>query len=227
MDNVLIIAPHPDDAELGVGGTIVKHKERGDHVSVMILCSEKFQNCDHEPDAEKQGAWSLGEAALARKVLGYDELFFAGLEDETLDRCILDILHKAEPIYNKIKPDIVYVTHHGDNNQDHRAAFEAAQVLCRPISRHTPRQFLTYETPSGTDQTPNLAHTIFLPNHYSVLDWEQVEKKINAVECYKSELRHMPHARCADGICSYANFRGIQCGSDFAEAFCMIREVCK
>jgi len=225
MDRVLVIAPHPDDAELGMGGTIVKHKQQNDYVAVATLCTENFRNCPGEPTDQQQGVHSVNEAINAQKVLDYDDLLLCGLNDQTLDGPIINILDVLEPIYNKVKPSIVYVTHYGDNNQDHRAAFEATQVLCRPGGKYPPKKFLTYETPSSTEQAPKLQHTVFLPNYYITLTAEDLEKKIQAFECYKSEIRPLPNPRNADGLCNYAIVRGMECNADFAEAFQLIRYI--
>lgn len=224
---VLVIAPHPDDAELGVGGTIHIHKTRGDHVTVMVLCTQDFKNLSDEPNKFKQGDHSLLEAHKARDVLGYDSLVTCNLADETLDHQIIDILREIEPVYYSYKPDYVYCTHYGDNNQDHRAAFEAAQVICRPHSPHSPEFFFTYETPSSSEQSPRLQHTAFLPNYYNILSTDNLQKKISAFKCYVSEVRESPHPRSIYGIESYARFRGLECNSEYAEAFQLIRRLHK
>ena len=218
--HVLVISPHPDDAELGCGGTISKHINAGDTVTVMVLCTENFVNIPGEEQSTSQSkSKCMVDLHKAKNVLEYDSLICYDLDDETLDKCVLHILKKIEPDYYKLKPDIVYCTHYGDNNQDHRATFNAAQVMCRGQSLHRPDQFLCYETPSSTEQSPNIPGNEFLPNYYNILTNTELNVKIDAFNCYKSEIREKPHSRSAYGIDLFARYRGSQCGFEFAEAF--------
>ena len=227
MCKVVVIAPHPDDAELGIGGTIAKHVERGDTVDVIVLCTTNFRNLADEDITQQQNEKSLKDAELARQVLEYNNVHFCGLSDETLDNQISKILDVIEPIINKITPDILYVTHFGDNNQDHRAAYEAAQIVARPGSKDNIRELICYETPSGTDQTPASRVDIFVPNLYNELTSDHLHKKIQAFEKYESEDRDYPHPRSAHGISTYAKYRGMQAGVEFAEALCVMRKIVK
>lgn len=223
MNNVVVIAPHPDDAELGVGGTILKHIEFGDKVDVILLCTNDFRNLPDEDISRQQNDHSLNDALRAKSILGYNELHFCGLSDETLDNQVSNILDVVEPITNIICPDILYVTHFADNNQDHRAAYQAAQVIARPSAPHPVKAFICYETPSGTDQTPQSSSSVFCPNLYNSLSKKQLDNKIKAFKEYKSEVREAPHPRSEYGILNYAKFRGMQAGVEYAEALCVMR----
>lgn len=225
MARVVVIAPHPDDAELGVGGTILKHVQSGDIVEVIILCTKNFRNIPGEDIKQLQGVASIENAKTARSILGYNKLHLCELSDETLDKQISLILDAIEPIVNVIQPDIMYVTHFGDNNQDHRAAYQAAQILARPSIENPISKLICYETPSGTDQTPHSRADIFTPNLYNTLTLDQINIKIKAFECYESEVREPPHPRNSHGILTYAKYRGIQCGSEYAEALCVMRDI--
>ena len=80
------------------------------------------------------------------------------------------------------------------------------------------------ETPSSTDQTPNLTGFIFQPNLYiSVKNvWE---KKIKALENYNSELGSNPHPRSIKKIEALALKRGAESGLEMAEAFYIIKKI--
>ena len=223
---VLVISPHPDDAELGCGGTIAKHAANGDHVTVMVLCTNSFANLP----GEKTGTCQTTEKSMvslhrSMEVLSFDRLICYDLEDETLDKCILTILQKIEPDYYDLKPDIVYCVHYGDNNQDHRATFEAAQVICRSQSMHSPSVFLCYEVPSSTEQSPNITGNAFLPNYFNIISQSLLDLKIKSFECYESEIRKKPHSRSRYGIELFARYRGLQCNSEYAEAFQQISAI--
>ena len=136
MANVLIISPHPDDAELGMGGTIQKHVEAGDNVDVILLCTANFRNVEGESVEQQQGDHSIDNAFTAKEILDYNKLHLCELSDETLDDQISKILDQVEPITNAQCIDTLYVTHFGDNNQDHRAAYQAAQIIARPSAKN-------------------------------------------------------------------------------------------
>ena len=152
MGKVLVVAPHGDD-EIGAAGAIQKHKECGDFVAVLILCTDNIApSLDDDHTTLETSQDVVHGAAQTKSILGYDNLHFGALSDQRLDTCILDVIREIEPIYDAIKPDVVYTTHHGDNNQDHRAVFEAMQVVTRPHGLHTPKMFLTMELMSINSQ---------------------------------------------------------------------------
>ncbi len=216
---ILIIAPHMDDEVLGMGGTIARHVAVGDRVHVAIIAHRVYERAYNE-EINKQEM----QATLASKeVLGYHEVEFFGLADEQLDRCIQDILIPLEGYYNKVKPDILYTNFCGDNNQDHRAVFDAVRVVARPTSAHKVKRVLMYETPSSTDQSPPLIQNMFLPNYYVSIDGF-LDKKIKALAIYEREKRSFPHPRSDEGIEILAGKRGMEAGLFLAEAFMILRD---
>lgn len=207
---VLIIAPHADDEILGAGGTIAKHIENGDEVSVVIIADRKNLALEQRIQAQE-----------AQKILGYQNLHFLGLRDERLDGYAVDIIKPLEGVYEKIKPKTVYIPHKGDYNLDHRAVFKASMVACRIFQKHPPNKILSYEAPSSTNQ--GLMEP-FTPNSYNTLSHEQLTLKIDAFNVYDAEQRGLPNPRNEDGIANIAINRGMDCGESFAEAFVMLRE---
>jgi len=217
--NILIIAPHMDDETIGMGGTIAKHVAIGDKVHVAIIAHRVYERV-YDEEINKQEM----QATLASKdVLGYQEVDFFGLADERLDMCIQDILIPLENYYNKVKPDILYTNFCGDNNQDHRAVFDAVRVVIRPASTNKVKRVLMYETPSSTDQSPPLAQNIFLPNFYISIDGF-LGKKLKALSFYEREKRAFPHPRSEEGVEVLARKRGMEAGLHLAEGFMMLRD---
>jgi len=211
MRNVCIIAPHADDEVLGVGGTICKHVDKGDCVSVVIV-------------ADRAGLESVqrDQSCKVRDKLKCSNIFHLGLQDEYLDKEAKLIISPLEEIYDKIMPDIVYTCHGGDFNTDHQAVFRASVVVCRPLQAHPPSRVLSYETPSSTSQ--GLAAP-FIPNVYNTLTADQLDCKIEAFELYTDEIRQAPNPRNAAGLSNYAIQRGMECNAPFAEAFMLLRGV--
>lgn len=216
---VLVIAPHMDDEVLGCGGTVAKHVDQGDKVYVCFVAHRVY---DHKFDEEKNEI-EKNHALRAKRILGYLEAKFLGLSDERLDVAIQDIVIPLEKYYQKVRPDIVYVCHGGDVNQDHRAVFQASMVVLRSFTTISPIRVLSYEVPSSTEQSQAFLGPKFVPNYYVNIE-KYLDKKIDALRAYKTELRSYPHPRSVKAIKALAFKRGSEIGFKAAEAFMMIRE---
>lgn len=205
MKRVLIIAPHADDEVLGCGGTIVKHVQQGDDVTVVVVSNRDGLETTQQKQAE-----------ACKNVLGYKKLYFLNFRDECLDMSMREIIKSIEAIYAKHKPHVVYTCHEGDINIDHQTVFNASMVVTRPLQTFPPAKVMCYEIPSSTTQCRLRG---FFPNTYNTIDDEQLKIKIQGFYKYTKELRDEPNPRNQTGIRAYAVFRGMECKSQFAEAF--------
>jgi LmbE family N-acetylglucosaminyl deacetylase len=210
MSDVLIIAPHADDEILGVGGTIQKHIHLGDVVSVAIVCDRKGDLSSLREESKS----ALEQVGVTRNI------YYIGMADEWLDDKSRPVIKEIDSVYMQVSPEIVYYPHHGDVNTDHKMVNRACGVICRPDGWL--KQIHLYEVPSSTTHSQ---YKTFNPNHYTELTEEQVDNKIKAMQKYKSEIRSYPNARSISGINAYANFRGMECGHKYAEAFQCIMSV--
>jgi len=218
MSKILIIAPHMDDEVLGCGGVIVKHKAKGDKVNVVFIAHRVY---NHKFD-EKRNDIEKSSALKVKSVLGYDDAVFLDLPDERLDGVLQDIIIPVENYFFKMKPAVVYIPFRGDNNQDHRAVFDAARVVLRPAETPFIEEVYMYETPSSTEQSPPLLENAFLPNYYVNIK-NIIAVKIKALGCYESESRKYPHPRSAEAVKIAAQKRGVESGFVYAEAFMVLR----
>jgi LmbE family N-acetylglucosaminyl deacetylase len=217
---VLVIAPHMDDEALGTGGVITRHVAGGDEVYVCFVAHRIY---GHKYDEAKNKA-ELQCALKAKDVLGYREAEFLNLNDERLDACIQDILIPLEEYVNRVRPEIVYLNHRGDNHQDHKAVFQAAMIALRPVATPYINRVLCYEVPSSTEQSPPFPEYAFLPNVYiNIKDF--LDNKLAALKCYDRESRVYPHPRSAEAVETLARKRGSEAGLESAEAFILVREI--
>lgn len=217
--NILVISPHMDDEVLGCGGTIARHAARGDNISVFFIAHRVY---DHKFNKEKNEAEKT-HALKAKKALGYTKLQFFELNDERLDASVQDIIIPLEKYVSRVKPEIVYIPFMCDNNQDHRAVFDAARVVLRPVAAPFVKAIYMYEVPSSTEQSPQIKENAFLPNHYVNIS-KFINKKIAAYRCYKTEKRSYPHPRSEKALRVLAQKRGTEIGFGHAEAFMVIRD---
>lgn len=223
MGNViLVIAPHMDDETLGMGGTIARHVQAGNVVRVCVVAHRIYNGCFDEAVNEREKRYSRE----AVRMLGCASVEFLDLNDERLDVALQDIIKPLEKVVGRIAPNIVYSNFYGDNNQDHRAVFQAVRVVLRPYARARVEQWYLYETPSSTDQSPPVLEAAFLPNHYvDIVDTFQA--KMAAFHCYETERRNPPHPRSEEAMAALAIKRGSEVGFLKAEAFMTMRSVWK
>ena len=214
MAKVLVIAPHMDDEALGCGATIKKHVDNGDEVYVCVVAHRIY---NHIFNKEKNDV-EIKHSQMAKEILGYKEIIYLDLNDERLDGCLQDIIIPLEGLISKIKPEIIYLPFYADNNQDHRAVFEASRVALRPVATGFTKQIFMYEVPSSTEQSPPILENSFLPNHYVNIE-NYLDKKINAIKCYETESRDYPHPRSEQALRVLAQKRGVEIGFKVAEAF--------
>jgi LmbE family N-acetylglucosaminyl deacetylase len=208
-----------DDEVLGMGGTIARRVSEGDEVYVCCVAHRVY---DHRYDEEKN-RFETQCARRAQGVLGYKDIHFLNLPDERLDACLQDIIIPLEKHLSEVRPEVVYLSHRGDNNQDHRAVFQAAMVALRPASNPAIRSVLCYETPSSTEQAPPAPEAAFLPNSYVNIA-SYLDRKLEAWRCYQTEMRPFPHPRSEEAVRTLAQRRGIESGFPAAEAFWLLRD---
>lgn len=203
---------------MGCGGVIARHVAEEDDVFVCFIAhrvyGHKFNVRKNETEKE--------HSKKVKGILGYKESVFFDLNDERLDISVQDILIPLEDYVLQVRPHIVYCPFRGDNNQDHRAVFDAVRVAVRPSLAVFIKTLLMYEVPSSTDQSPPLQESAFLPNYYVDIK-EYINKKIEAYKCYETEKRAYPHPRSEEAIRILAARRGIEAGLECAEAFVILR----
>jgi len=218
--NVLVIAAHPDDELLGVGGTIARHADDGDEV-VCVVASEGAST--RYGDGAAETLESCGRAAAA--ILGARELRFLGMRDQHLDaQPVLTVIQAIENVVDELEPDVVYTHHWGDVNRDHRVLSEAVMVACRPIGDRFPRSVYLFETPSSTEWSWPDANAAFVPNHFVDIT-STIDRKLAAMACYTSELRPAPHPRSLEALRSRAAYWGQVVTRAYGEAFVVGRQV--
>lgn len=213
----MVVAAHPDDEVLGVGGTLLKHKAAGDKISVLILANGEDSR-DNGADAKKR----LEKAKEAARRFGA-ELFFKNFPDNAFDSVpLLKIAKAVEKIVGTVKPAVVYTHHFGDLNVDHRIAFQAVLTACRPQPGFPVKKILAFETLSSTEWQSKNESDIFKPTFYNNIS-NFLEEKIKILKIYKNEIREFPHPRSLEGVRTLAAFRGMEAGMKAAEAFEVIR----
>jgi len=220
MGRVLVIAPHPDDEVLGVGGSVLRHVADGDAVHVVICTRGRVEDFGEEQVERVQA-----EARAVHKFLGVAGSHFLDLPAARLDTVPqVDINAALHRVFEQVKPDTVYVPHPGDVHHDHRVMFESAMVCCRPTHAASPERILSYETVSETDWNAPGVTPVFVPNCFVDIS-KFMDRKLEACAMYASQVRPAPHQRSREAIRALAVTRGHAMGMQHAEAFMFLRRL--
>ncbi|WP_142414608.1 PIG-L deacetylase family protein [Hathewaya massiliensis] len=223
MKKILVIAAHPDDEILGVGGTVLKHTKDGDECFGIILGEGMTSRYDKRELAESHRVEELHEDTYkSAEFVGYKNVYIESLPDNRFDSIpLLDIVKIIEKYIEKIKPDIIYTHFGGDLNIDHKITFEAVLTATRPIGEEYVKEIYAFETVSSTEWNFN-NNTNFNPNYFIDVT-ETLDEKLKAMECYQSELREFPHPRSNENLKHSALKWGSVISRKYAEAFEVIR----
>ena len=116
MLDLLVIAPHPDDAELGMGGAILKFKSEGKRVGVLDLTSG-------EPTPHGTPETRAKETALATEILDLDWRDNLGLPNRSLEPT-LEARAKIAGVFREQRPRWLFAPYWIDAHPDHVAATE-------------------------------------------------------------------------------------------------------
>ena len=159
------------------------------------------------------------EALQANELLNVKNLNFSELPAPRLDQYpIYKISNLIQKKIKKFKPDTVFIPSEKDIHTDHKIISQAALVALRPINEHKVKLILAYETLSETHWMNTKSNT-FSPNHFEILNSENIKQKKKSFSRYKSQLKKFTHPISLKGIDILANFRGMQICTEYAEAF--------
>ncbi len=195
--NILAIGAHPDDIELGCGGTIAKHLSLGHCVFALIMTNGEKGN----------HSWSKEECISSLKELGLKEpnILFGNFSDGYLLNNI-DVVSFIERTIKDFKITKVYTHYPDDRHQDHYNCSRAVSSAARRIP-----ELLFFQGPS--------THSLFDPHYFIELPEEYVEKKVNALNYYQSQIRK--GGLNTEWVKSLAIVNGLRCNTRFAEAFAL------
>lgn len=204
---ILTIGAHPDDIEIGVGGTIRKFTKDSHTVKMLFIWMPT-----HQPGKEKQREEEGKEAA---KILGAEAEFL----NFNPERVVLlrDLVKIIEQKINKFKPDEIYTQWIYDSHQEHRLVSEA--VISATRKNNCSVYMYEPTIPGGLVPQPFRAQ-MFIDIS------EEIDDKIKALEQYKSQLE-LYGDLLIKGVRGRALFRGFQIHKRAAECFEIIKEIKK
>jgi len=217
---VLVVAPHPDDETLGVGGTIAKYSAQGDEVFVLMVSG-------HLPPIYSRKAYeeTVSEAYSAFSVLGVKKSEFLEIPATMIgDQPLHEVNGRISKVVNDFNPHIVLCPY-PDRHIDHRLVFDSVMVATRPVGVGKDIKIVAaYETLSETHWNAPHIEPNFTPNWVVDIS-DHISEKLNALECYKSQISEFPGPRSIEAVEALAKFRGTQAGFGYGEGFHIVRMI--
>jgi LmbE family N-acetylglucosaminyl deacetylase len=201
---ILILAPHTDDGELGLGGTIAKFTEEGKEVYYLAFSSAEISIPEGYPKDVL-----VKEVKKATKKLGIlpENLILLNYPTRTFNEHRQEILSDMIKYGKKIEPDLVFLPSRFDTHQDHVVIHDEALRAFKKVS------MFGYECPWN--------NFTFETTAFSKLDDKHIGKKIDAIKGYQSQShRYFMSPEFTTGL---AHIRGAQVNYKNAESFEVIR----
>lgn len=218
--DLLVVAPHPDDAEIGVGGTLLRSKAQGLTVGVLDLTSG-------EPTPHGSLEIRARESAASTKVLKLDWRENLGLTNRSLEPT-LAARRALAGVFRTTRPKIIFAPYWEDAHPDHIAAsqlVDAARFWSK-LSKsdlagepYWPPKVLYYFS----------IHLKIHPDPSFVLDIsDQIESKMQAIGCYESQFvagRSREFPTPLDDIRDRSRYWGWSIGARYGEPFSSREEI--
>lgn len=214
MLDVLVIAPHPDDAELGMAGAILKMRDEGLRVGVLDLT-------DGEPTPFGSPEIRARETAAATELLGLDWRGNLGLPNRSLEHT-LEARGRLAGVIREQRPKWLFAPYWVDAHPDHVAAvelIEAARFWAKlskcelPGEPHHPQRIYHY----------NCVHLRVVDKPALVLDISPYwDRKLAAITCYQSQFvagRSTEPPTILDRLRDQAAYWGWSIGVKYGEPF--------
>jgi N-acetylglucosamine malate deacetylase 1 len=211
MKNILIIAAHPDDAELGMGGTISK-LSKDNNITLCILCK------GNKPGKEFVKNKRIKALHKNIKTLGIKKLYMNNFNDVSLDTIPhIKLTSYLNDIIDKVKPQIVFTNHENDIHIDHYTLSKAVKVSCRPRNNNTIKALYEFPIPGSTEWSfKNVNYNTFIDIS------KHSKKKYKCIKRYKTEINDLPDPLNVDFIEYRDNYFGSISGNKKAEPFICI-----
>lgn len=227
-ERLLVIAPHPDDEVLGCYGLMNKIKQNGGEIYVQILTIGGYTKVDGNKISKETWKKEFQNVVEFIKIDDYSIAYYNDKIthlDEIPQAELIELLESKSKIsVSQIKPTIVAIPTIFSTHQDHVYAYKTAIAALRPHPQKTtfmPKMIVSYESPEYYFWSAYSEFGKFSPNFYLKMSEIDMEKKIIALNEYKSQIRK--DHRDGFQVKSLARIRGSEIGVEYAESFHMHR----
>jgi len=216
MKKILVIAPRPMDETLGAGGTILKHAANGDELHWLILTKPEESKWGKEKI--ERNIKEVTKVAEIYKFRSFRRLNF--LQDSLDGDKLKELVEIIKGTFELIKPNIIYLPLGNTLNDDYYIAFKASLKALESFKIKI-QKILCYEVVSYLDFVSEAVN----PNVYTDVS-EFIDNKLEIMNLYEEEVQGYPMPKSTESIRSLAKVRGATIGTEYAEAFMLIKEIC-
>jgi bacillithiol biosynthesis deacetylase BshB1 len=215
--DVLAVGAHPDDVELGCGGTLINLHDAGYRAGVVDLTDAALSTRGDVENRRK-------EADAAANLMGISERFRLGLK-ETSILSHSDSVLELVSLIRKYRPHIMLAPYWEDRHPDHA---DASQLVQRAA-------FWAGVSKFGDAQPPHRPHRIVYyfihtmgPVSFAVDISSVFDRKLRVVRAFRSQFLPQPGSdsmtfisrpEFLESLISRARFYGAQIGAEYAEPF--------
>ena len=218
---IMVVTPHPDDAEYGVAGTVVRWAQDGKDVVYVVCTSGDKGTHDLSMDPRNLAALREQEQLAAARLLGVREVRFLRYPDQGLEdtpefrKAIVRMIRTYRP--EKVvtaDPYRRYIWH-----RDHRVAGQVTLDAVFPYAR----DHLSYPELMEEGLLPHKVKEVLLWGSENVNYRSDItltfRTKLAALQCHKSQVGHLPPGELEMRL--RQRHQGMADGEDFrlAEAF--------
>jgi len=195
---VLAIGAHPDDVEIGCGGTLAKHRAAGDELMILTL-SHGAQG----GEAKQRGDEARRAAAMLDAILDLHDLPDAAISEG------VETIRIIESAVRAFASTHVYTHSRQDTHQDHRAVHAASLVATRGVAN-----LYGYQSPSSTVE--------FRPQRFVDIS-AQIDDKLRLIRAHASQAERRANIQ-PDLIVATARYWGRHAGHVLAEPMVVLRQ---
>lgn len=223
--NVLAVSCHPDDIEIGCGGTLARYVDEGHNVTICHCANGNMGHVLIQPD--ELGKIRIEEARRGGEKMGVMDVITLNVGDLYVDSRDQKQVEAMTEIVRRVKPDVIITHDPDDYMKDHR---EVSHLVFDASFSATVPHFAEGEHPFIGNFAPifymdTLAGVNFQPEYYVNIG-STIERKLEALDCHDSQIKWMrdhDNVDFLDMVRTCAKYRGYQCGVEYAEGF----KICK
>lgn len=218
--NILGIAAHPDDLEIGCAGTLAKFVKQGHTVYMCHIANGNLGHKIIEPDELRDIRTKEAERAAA--IIGAKAAYNGDAGDTCIEPTDRELVLRIVEIIRKTKPDLIITNNSEDYMRDHEMASEIAVNA----SFLATLPHIRTESPSIDKIAPvyfmdTLAGIGFQPTEYVDIT-DTIEIKLEALRQHESQIKWMmdhDDIDFPDMVRTCSKYRGYQCNAAYAEGF--------
>ncbi len=223
--NVLAVSCHPDDIEIGCGGTLIRYAKEGHNVTICHCANGNQGHVIIMP--EELGKIRIEEARRGGEMMGAVETITLDVGDLMLDSYNQEVVEKMTNIVRRVNPDVIITHDPDDYMKDHQ---QVSKLVFDASFSATVPHFAPGDAPFTHTFAPifymdTLAGVNFQPEYYVNITGE-IEQKLEALDCHESQIKWMrdhDNVDFLDMVRTCSKYRGYQCGVPYAEGF----KICK